>query len=39
MVWAGNGLFTPVFDGLSAADGKLYLATEDRKSICLGASQ
>jgi hypothetical protein len=29
----------PVFDGLSAAGGKLYMATIDGKIICLGAAE
>ena len=29
---------SPVFDGMAAADGKLYLATVDGKVLCMGAS-
>jgi hypothetical protein len=27
---------TPVFDGMSAAGGRLYVSTKDRKLVCLG---
>ena len=29
----------PVFDGLSAARGRLYLATDDGRIICMGPKQ
>ncbi|MHC4173944.1 MAG: hypothetical protein ACYST5_13535 [Planctomycetota bacterium] len=29
----------PVFDGLAAANGRLYLVSNDGKILCLGANQ